>query len=402
MSEIADRLLEKRANIGTEMTALLAHAESENRDLDATELVSYGKMNEDLDSLRARADRLYADEKATAETEEAMRSLDARRVTGPVPDEEDSPLQKFLRGETRSFTAMPTKAELRDLTSLTPASGGATVPTGFYGQLYQHMIDNAALLNFATVINTTSGETLEFPVTTAHSSGSRTAENAAITESDPTFATRPLGAWQYGTLIQAPRQLVDDTGVPLEGYLAAQAGRAVGNALGVDLITGNGSSRPNGIMTDTTLGVTGATGVSGVFTADHLIDLFYSVIGPYRNSSSAAWLMRDATLANVRKLKDSNNQYLWVAGLAGAPDTILNKPVATDPNVAAVANNALSIAFGDMSAYYVRLAGGIRFERSDEFAFNTDQVTFRCLVRGDGVLLDQTGAVKHFVGGPAS
>jgi HK97 family phage major capsid protein len=54
-----------------------------------------------------------------------------------------------------------------------------------------------------------------------------------------------------------------------------------------------------------------------------------------------------------------------------------------------------------MSAYYVRLAGGIRFERSDEFAFNTDQVTFRAIVRGDGVLLDQTGAVKHFIGNAA-
>jgi len=401
MSEIADRLLEQRANIGGEMTALLAHAESENRDLSGEELVSYGKMNDDLDSLRARADRLYADEKATAETEEAMRSLKARKVTGPTAVEEDSPLQKFLRGETRSFTANPTSAELRDLTSLTPASGAATVPTSFSGQLYQHMIDNAALLQFATVIRTTSGEPLEFPVTTAHSSAALTAENTAISESDPTFATRTLNGYQYANLIQAPRQLVDDTGVDLEGYLAAQAGRAVGNALGAHLVTGDGTNKPTGLMTSTTLGVTGAGATAGAFTADNLIDLFYSVISPYRNSNSAAWLMRDATLANVRKLKDSNGQYLWIAGLAGAPDTILSKPVATDPTVAAVAAAGRSIAFGDMSAYYVRLAGGIRFERSDEFAFNTDQVTFRCLLRGDGVLLDQTGAVKHFVGGAA-
>ena len=109
----------------------------------------------------------------------------------------------------------------------------------------------------------------------------------------------------------------------------------------------------------------------------------------------------DSTLATARKLKDTTNQYLWAPGLAGAGDTILGKPVVTDPNVAAVALSAKSLAFGDLSAYYVRLAGGIRFERSDDFAFQSDLVTFRCIVRGDGILVDQSGAVKHFVGNAA-
>ena len=54
--------------------------------------------------------------------------------------------------------------------------------------------------------------------------------------------------------------------------------------------------------------------------------------------------------------------------------------------------------FGDFSQYFVRLAGGVRFERSDDFAFNTDLVTFRCLLRGDAALVDLTGAIKFFAG----
>jgi HK97 family phage major capsid protein len=124
------------------------------------------------------------------------------------------------------------------------------------------------------------------------------------------------------------------------------------------------------------------------------------VIAPYRNSPACAWLMRDATIATVRKLKDSQNQYLWQPSMQiGAPDVLLGKPVFTDPNVAATATSAKSVIFGDMSAYYVRIAGGIRFERSDDFAFQSDLVTFRCIVRGDGILADQTGAVKVFAGG---
>lgn len=400
MSDMAKRLLEQRANTWEQAKALLDSAAAEGRDLSAEEEASYAKMTADLESLRARADKMVADEETARAAEESLRSLASRTNPVEVPGADDE-LRSFLRGEKRSYEAKPNRAELRDLTKGTASSGGATVPTSFYGQLWAHLIETAQIVNYATVIRTESGENLEFPATTAHSSGALTAENAAITESDPAFVKRTLGAYKYATLIQAPRELIDDTGVDLEGYLAMQAGRAVGNALGAHLVTGSGSSQPTGIMTSTTLGVTGAASVAGAFSADNLIDLFYSVIAPYRNSQSAGWLMRDATLATVRKLKGSDNNYLWVPGLAGAPDTILGKPVVTDPNVAAVGLSARSVAFGDMSAYYVRIAGGIRFERSDDFAFNADQATFRCIIRGDGVLLDQTGAVKHFIGNAA-
>ena len=72
-----------------------------------------------------------------------------------------------------------------------------------------------------------------------------------------------------------------------------------------------------------------------------------------------------------------------------------------EPNIAATALSAKSVVFGDMAAYFVRIAGGVRFERSDEFAFQSDLVTFRAIVRGDGILADQSGAVKHYIGNAA-
>jgi HK97 family phage major capsid protein len=226
------------------------------------------------------------------------------------------------------------------------------------------------------------------------------AEGDPITESEPVFGQVELGAYKYGALIQISRELLDDTGVDLEGYLAMQAGRALGNAFGAHAITGSGTNQPNGVVTGATLGKTGATGVSGAFSSDDLIDLFFSVIAPYRKSPAATWMMADSSIANARKLKDTTGQYIWQPGLqAGVPDTILGKPVLTEPNIASVATSAKSVVFGDMSQYFVRLAGGIRFERSDDFAFDTDLVTFRALMRADGALVDLTGAVKYFAGG---
>jgi HK97 family phage major capsid protein len=85
----------------------------------------------------------------------------------------------------------------------------------------------------------------------------------------------------------------------------------------------------------------------------------------------------------------------------GAPDLLLGKPIAADPFMPASATGARSIAFGDFSQFFVRLAGGIRFERSDDFAFGTDLVSFRAILRGDGALVDLTGAIKVYQGNAA-
>jgi HK97 family phage major capsid protein len=219
----------------------------------------------------------------------------------------------------------------------------------------------------------------------------------------------PLDAFKYAHLIKVSSELLADTGVDIEGYLAAESGRALGNALGAALVTGDGSGDPNGVHTASTTGVTGGNGLGGGFGVqdnagegfDDLIDLFYSVKAPYRASSACHWMMADSTAAVVRKLKTSTGEYAWQPSVvAGQPDVILGKPVIIDPNVPAVAENAKSILFGDFSTYFVRLAGGVRFERSDDFAFDTDVVTFRAIVRGDGDLAD-TSAIKGFVGGGA-
>lgn len=393
-------LHDARGNIWHQMRALNDTVADEGREFTAEEEATWQRLNGEhdrLDAMIARALEHAENERAVAE---AVAGYEPTAPAAPAEEERHAPADQFRRlasGEVRSVEFFP---ESRDLTKGSATAGGNTVPTSFYDQLVEHMIEVSGVLSAGpTILRTTSGESIEVPVTTAHSSGALTAEAAAISESDPAFAKRTLGAYKYATLIQVSRELVDDTGVDLEGYLARQAGRAVGNALGVDLAVGNASSKPSGIVQTATTGVTGGTGVAGAFTADNLIDLYHSVISPYRNSSSCGWIMRDATMAAVRKLKDTTNQYLWQPGLtADAPVTLLGKPVYNDPNIAAVATSAKSVVFGDIAAYFVRLAGGVRFERSDEYAFNTDLVSFRCVVRGDGILADQTGAVKVFVG----
>lgn len=400
------KLLEQRANIWDGMTALVDKAIDEKRELTAEEHTQYQTRNADLDRLDEQVRSLTDAEKRAKDAADSLAEIRGREQKPGSPGAETEVgkrLRAFLSGETRSFELKATSEELRTLSKLTAGAGANTVQTSFYGRLLQHLIEVAGIMQLGpTVLNTDTGEQILVPKTTGHSTGSLVAEAGTISASDPAFGQLPLDAYKYATLFQISSELLNDTSVDLEGYLSMQAGRAVGNAFGTHAITGTGTNQPNGVITAASTGVTGSASVAGAFTADNLIDLFYSVIAPYRNSPSAGWLMRDATVAAVRKLKDTSGQYLWQPSLqVGNPDTFLGKPIATDPNVAAVALSAKSVAFGDFSRYFVRMVNGVRFERSDDFAFNTDLSTYRCIIRADGDLTDVTGAVKVFVGNAA-
>lgn len=404
-STFIEELRTKRLRAWEQAKGILDAAAAEKRDLSAEEESSWQAANADMDAIDARLKDVADAEQRSADAEAAFAAIEARG--GVAPSESDEQIRQFARGEIRSFTATPKAGEsLRDLTKGTPTAGGNTVPTSFYSQLWEHLIETAAIAGVSTVFNTTSGENFEVPVTTTHSTGALITEGSTLTESDAAFTKRTLGAYKYAYSFQVSTELLNDTGVDLSGYFARVAGRAVGNALGVDLAVGNGSSKPSGVVQTSTLGKTGAASVVGVPGSDDLIDLYYSVISPYRASDKCVWLFRDSTAATIRKLKDNSGgagigNYLWTPGLNGSPDTILGKPVVIEPNIAATALSAKSVVFGDMSAYFVRIAGGVRFERSDEFAFQNDLVTFRAILRGDGVLGDQSGAVKHFIGNAA-
>jgi HK97 family phage major capsid protein len=403
---LVKQILEQRATAWEEAKAMLDTAEAEGRSLSAEETGKFDAINGTINALDEQRTKIEDAEKRAKDAAEAMDRFNA----APKPEQRgdadaDEKLRAFLRGDVRSYDSnegLP-PVNFRDLTKGSATAGGNTIRTGFREQLLEHMIEvSGVMMAGPTVLNTTSGESIEVPITTSHGTAALTTEGSAISESDPAFGKRTLGAYKYATLVQVSRELVDDTSVDLLGYIARQAGRGCGNALGTDLVVGNASSKPSGIVQTASTGVTGSASVSGAFTADNLIDLFFSVIAPYRNSPSCGWMMKDTTLAAVRKLKDTTNQYLWQPSIqVGVPDTLLGKPVHTDPNVAAVALSAKSVIFGDFAAYFVRLAGGVRFERSDEYAFNADLVTFKAVVRGDGILADQTGAVKVFLGNAA-
>jgi HK97 family phage major capsid protein len=326
--------------------------------------------------------------------------LNEQAPAAAVDHSDEAVLRRMATGEIRTWDF---PHEQRDvLTSNT----GAPVPTSFYGQLVEHLIVMTPMLDpsVVTLLTTTGGENLQIPRTLAYSGATATAQAAAMADADPTFqAFLTLGAFKYSSLIQVSNEMLSDSGVPdFTGFLARQAATSMATAVGNVLTRGTGTLQPTGIVPSAGTGVTGATATVGVFTADNLIDLSVAVNSSYRRSSKAGWMAQAATLGQIRKLKTTDGYYVYEPNIRGfgQPDRLLGFPIYENPDVAATGTAVQSVVFGDFGMFYVRQVGGVNLARSDEFAFGSDLVTFRCTWRGDSGLTHQ-GAVTTFRGGTA-
>jgi HK97 family phage major capsid protein len=414
-SEVAKRLRDRRMNVWNDAKGIAETAAEENRALTDEEQGRWDALQEEMGKLDTRIRAVLDTEKRAKDADDAFDALSGRkpdqgqgqRTAGGAKMLEE--IRKWARGEEGASRHMEIRRDpalgpvnYRILTTGAQGTNASSiVPTDFYDMLIAHLIEVSGVMQCGpTVLNTGGGETLQVPKTTAHSMAASAAQAGNIPTSDPAFSMQPLSAWKYGVMLQVARELIDDTAVDLLGYLAMQAGRALGNAFGSDLVLGTGTSQPTGITVAATTGVTGAvTGVSGAPSYANLVDLEYSVIAPYRQSRSCYWLAADKTIGGFRKITDTVGRPIWEpSAVLGSPDLLLGKPLVADPFMPAQAVSAKSIAFGDFSQYFVRLVGGVRFERSDDFAFGSDLVTFRAILRGDGTLVDRTGAIKLYVG----
>lgn len=395
MNQYLDRQVELRNSAWAEAKSLLDHAATESRNLSGEEQAQYDRIVGDIDRYDESIQRFRADAEREQRASEARIDVPSAPQQATVESDNDV-LRSLLTGERRGHTF-----ERRSATPMSTSADAELVPQGFYDQIQEILryTGPAFQPGLYTVLNTASGNDIKVPRQTAFSAATATAEGAVFTVSNPTGESFTLKAQKVGVLLKTSREIIEDSGIDLVSYIARQAGEAVGYKVNDLLAVGTGTVVPNGIFAASGLGVTGGTAVSGAFTADNLIDLLHSVDSAVAARPATALQMNRAALGAVRKLKDGDGRYLFEYGAAGEP-RILGERIVENPFAPAVALEAKSVIYGDMSSYHVRQVGGIEVARSDDFAFDTDEVVWRVAMRvwGD---LGQSANVKHFIGNAA-
>ena len=265
----------------------------------------------------------------------------------------------------------------------TDSEGGYLVPDEFEKSLVTGLSLAAVIRSHAHVITTSSG-LHKIPVVASHGSAAWIDEEGAYTESDETFGQVQLDAHKVGTVIKVSEELLNDSAFDLEGYIRSEFIRRIGDKEEEAFLNGNGTAKPTGILNTTDgaqVGVT-AAGATAI-TADELIDLYYSLKAPYRKN--AVWVLNDSTVKVIRKLKDSNGNYLLQPALKdGEVSTILGRPYFTSEHAPEIAAGAKTVIFGDLSYYWIGDRQGISFRRLNELYASNGQVGFLASKRLDG------------------
>jgi HK97 family phage major capsid protein len=381
MSDFIKSQTDARNNLIAQAREVLDIAQAEKRGLSAEENTKIARIEADID----QADTAIETARKLAERE-ARASEAAASFAPSMPAKENSDadiLRSIASGEMRGYEFG------REARTLVPSTN--TVGQSFFDQVFEIAQLVGPMLTVSEVFNTQSGENLVIPTVTATSTSGSVAAAGTISESNPTFSSITLGAEKYGALVAVASELVSDAGFNISSYIAQQLGTSLG--LQANSVLTTKLSAAAGSV------VTGGTGVAGAASYENLIDLVYGIADGARVLPGLGFQMSKSGIAAARKLKDGAGNYIWTnSAVPGQPATLLGYPVYENPNVAAVATGAKSVLFGHLPSFKVRVAGGIRVDQSADFAFNTDTVTYRGLIRLDGGLTHATH-IGYFKGG---
>ncbi|MEW6938086.1 phage major capsid protein [Trueperella pyogenes] len=388
----AATLFDRRATLWEQAKAFLDERRSANNGLlTAEDEQTYSRMEAELENLTKEIGRTERAERMERELARATATpLTSMPGTSPDTPEETKRGRASNAYKAAFWDAMRlnhSPLEIRNaLSEGVDSEGGYLVPDEFEATLVTSLADENVMRSIAKVIQTTSGDR-KIPVVSTHGSAAWLDEGKAMSESDEVFDQVSLSAFKLGTFLKISEELLQDTAFNVEAYLADEFGRRIGAAEEEAFIAGDGRGKPTGIFAATGGAPSAVTTAKATdITADELIDLHYALRAPYRKN--ATWLMNDATVKTVRKLKDTTGQYLWQPALTlGAPDTILGRPVATSTFVPELKAGAKSVAFGDFSYYWIADRQGRSFKRLNELFATSGQVGFLATQRVDGKLI---------------
>ena len=390
MSKILE-LREKRAKAWDAAKQFLDAKRGADGMLSEEDTATYDKMEQDVMNLGKEIERLERQVAIDAELSKATSTpltgkpgakmgKDEKEKSGRASDEYKGSFWNAMRVKA------PMPSVLNALQEGTDSEGGYLVPDEFERTLVEALEEENVFRTLAHVIRTSSGDR-KIPVVASKGSASWVDEEGAYQESDDAFSQVSIGAYKLGTMIKVSEELLADSVFDLEAYISKEFARRIGAREEESFFNGDGKGKPLGILAaagGAEVGVTAASATA--ITADEVIDLFYSLKAPYRKN--AVWLLNDATVKQIRKLKDTTGQYLWQPSLvAGTPDTILGRPVKTSAFMPTAAAGAKTIAFGDFKYYWIADRQGRTFKKLSELYAANGQVGFMGTQRVDGKLI---------------
>lgn len=373
-------LIEKRAKAWEAAKNFVDTHEDKNGNLSAEDNAIYTKMEAEIEELTNSIDR---QQRAERREQELSKPVNSPIIGKPYKDEPAGE-EKTGRASDEYRKAMlnAMRSNFRQVSNVlqegVDSDGGYLVPVEYDKRLIDVLNEENIMRTLGTKI-TTSGEH-KINIAATKPAAAWIEEGGTLSFGDATFDQIYLDAFKLHVAIKVTEELLYDSAFNLENYIITEFGKALANAEEDAFLNGDGKGKPLGIFAKTGGGQSAGT-LTAALKSDDLIDLIYSLKRPYRKNAS--FILNDATLAQVKKLKDNNGQYLWQPSYqAGEPDRILGYTVRTSAYAPTDA-----IAFGDYRYYNIGDRGSRSFKQLNELFAGNGMIGFVAKERVDGKLV---------------
>ncbi|MGJ0626011.1 phage major capsid protein [Xenorhabdus bovienii] len=395
-------LKQRRNTIAAEMRTL--HDKIGDAAWTDEQRTEWNKAKTELDSLDAQIQR-----------EDELRHLDQQLVNQTEPEQRGHPatpeaelaekraasFDKYLRHGLGEMTPEERQAlrELRAQGTTPDEKGGYTVPVQMLNKVVEAMKAYGGIASVAQILSTSTGQTIEWATADGTTEeGELLGENTAASEEDTLFGTESLGAKKLSSkIIRVSNELLLDSGIDMEAYLAARIAQRIGRGEAKYLVKGTGTGspqQPKGLETS----VTGTVDAATKFSWKDMNALKHALDPAYRNTGTFRWAFNDSTLKVITEMEDAQNRPLWLPEIAGVvPSTVLGVPYVIDQAIADMGAGNKFIYCGDFNRFIVRRVTYMTLKRLVERYAEHDQTAFLAFHRFDCILED-TAAIKALVG----
>ena len=271
--------------------------------------------------------------------------------------------------------------------------GGYLAPTQFVADLIKFLDDAVVMRQVANVLPPL-GDAVSLGVPTWDTDPNDadwTAEVPASDISEDTAAAigkREFRPHLVTKLVKVSMKLLRSSVLSVESLITERVGYKMALTEEKAFLTGDGAQQPLGVFTASSDGLPTSRDTTctsqTAFTADEVIDVFYSLKEQYQRNAS--WLVSREFVKRLRKLKDGQGQYLWQPGLAGQPGTILDRPYLQSEHVPSTYTTGLYVAaVGDFRAgYWIADSLQMEVQRLDQLFALKNQIGILVRKETDG------------------